>query len=146
MRMLVVLAAATLLATAADRPDLTGTWKLNASKSDFGGNPVPAQLSIKVWTEGKDLRVTQTTDQGTMEFRFNDRGEEATNELPNGSKMISVHKWEGKALVGDMKFDFGTQRDVNTFSEDGKTWTTEREFKGDTGTTKMKFVFEKQAS
>ena len=46
---------AAMLASAAEKPNFTGSWKLNASKSDFGPVPPPEKLeqTINVTKRGQ---------------------------------------------------------------------------------------------
>lgn len=111
---------------AAEHPDITGTWLLDATKSDFGPMPVPPDLVL----------------------RFNTAGREATNELPGG-KMTSVHRWEGAALVGDIVITTGegtkiTFKDRSTWAADGKSMTTERQVSGPMGDGQVKMVLNRK--
>ena len=49
-RLIPVAVAAVLLAgfaVAAGHPDISGTWAIDAAKSDFGPNPVPDDLTLQ---------------------------------------------------------------------------------------------------
>jgi len=133
-------------------PDLTGNWKLNASKSDFGQFPAPTAMTQKVSHAEPKLTVEtkMTTDQGEMAFTSNytTDGKETTNQGFGGSEVKSTAKWDGGTLVIDSKGSFGdnpyTMKDKWGLSEDGKVLTITRRFSSGMGDIDQKMVFEKQ--
>jgi hypothetical protein len=144
-----VLALAGLPLAAAEHPDITGTWTIDAAKSDFGPMPAPSDLTVTVTASGDDFSVLQKGGgQPDLELRFNTSGKEVANELPNG-KMTSVHRWEGAVLVGDITFTLAdgtkvTFSDRSTYSADGKSMTTERKISGPMGEGQMKMVLNRK--
>lgn len=102
-RLTVALGLLSLVAVAADKPDFTGTWTLNLSKSDFGGRPAPIRSELKVVHKDPRMNVSRllVTDMGAMtaETVYSTDGKETTNKLPNGSVMKSTAKWEGATLL-----------------------------------------------
>jgi hypothetical protein len=152
-RLTTVAAALALLASpvlAADHPNMSGTWTIDASKSDFGATPVPSDLVLKITVEGQEFRVVQTGGGGgDFDLHFNTAGREATNDLPNGTKMTSTHHWEGDTLVGEIKFVTGdgsaiTFKDRIGYSPDGKVMTLQRAISGPTGDSQMKLVLNRK--
>jgi hypothetical protein len=152
-RPLILTAAALALVSlpllAAEHPDITGTWAIDAAKSDFGPMPVPADLVVTVKAAGDDFSVLQSGGgQPDFELHFNTSGKEVTNDLPGG-KMTSTHRWEGAVLVGDVSVTLGdgsklTFKDRSSYSADGKTMTAERQISGPMGEGRMKMVFNRK--
>jgi hypothetical protein len=138
--------AATPFAAAADRPDFSGTWNINAEKSDWGGQPGPSTLTLVIRVQNPEFFVTQTSDNGTLEFKFNSEGKPTVNELESFT-MTSTHRWEGNVMLGDAKIEgngwLQNFKDRFSISEDGKTMTIEREVTGD-NPGKQRIVLEKQ--
>jgi len=147
---LVFIALAAALSAFA-KPNFTGDWKLNISKSTFGQMPAPSSLTSKITHDEPKLKsVTKSSsDQGDFDFEANytTDGKECTNEM-FGSPVKSVLKWDGETLIIDSKAQFGdnefTLVDKWTLSADGKIMTIVRAFKSPMGEGEQKLVFEKQ--
>jgi hypothetical protein len=148
LRGIVVVAIATLFAFVllAGTPDISGTWKINMQKSDFGsGNPPPDDLTFKVrMGEGALFHVTQLAGGTTLEFRFSTDGKEQVNDTGGGT-MTSTHRWEGDVLVGDYKVKRPDgseipQKDRITCSADGKSMIISRQFTD----FSLKYVLDRQ--
>lgn len=150
-----VYAAALLLAfaaiAAAAQPNFTGTWKMNASKSEFGEMPAPSSLVQTVTHNEPNLTVStkQSSDMGDFEFeaKYTTDGKECVNMRRN-NPATSVLKWEGSNLVITTKGKFG-ENDFTTvekweLSEDGKVLTINRHFSSSFGEGDQKTVLEKQ--
>ncbi len=144
---LVALAALPALA----KPNYTGDWKLNPSKSSFGEMPAPHSMTSKIAHNEPKLEATSKSsgDQGDFEFHavYTTDGQECNNEIM-GSPVKSTVKWDGDALIIHSKMNFGgndmTVSDRWTLSEDGQTLTIARFFKSDLGEVQQKLVLEKQ--
>jgi hypothetical protein len=146
--------AVCLLATsvfATDHPDMSGTWNIDAPKSDFGQGPAPDDLQLKVRVEAADFYVTQSGGgQPDQDLHFNSEGKEITNDVP-GAKIKGAYHWEGPVLVGELKIatDDGndmTFKDRISYSADGKVMTLDRAVSGPMGDGKMKIVMNKKSS
>lgn len=133
------------------KPNFTGDWKLNTTKSDFGQMPPPNSMTEKIAHEDPNLHVQAKTssDMGDMEFdlKFTTDGKECSNTvMDNPSK--SIVKWDGDALLFDTKGKFGdndfTMKDKWTLSDDGKVLTLERHMSSSFGEADQKLVLEKQ--
>ena len=132
------------------KPNFTGDWKLNISKSDFGGMPSPNSLTNKVTHDDPKLKVAvkQSGDMGEfeMESNYTTDGKECTNEV-FGSPFTSVVKWDGDTLLIDSKGKMGDNdfsiSDKWSLSADGKTLTINRNFKSGMGDAVQKMVLEK---
>ena len=141
--------AAVLLAMA--KPNFSGSWKLNVSKSDFGQMPAPDSATYKIVHEDPKLRnsVKQSSQAGEFEFEasYTTDGKECVNQM-FGNDFKSTLKWDGDALLIESTGHFGdndiTINEKWTLSEDGKTITIARTFKSAMGEGEQKVVLEKQ--
>jgi hypothetical protein len=146
-----LLAAAFGLLQAQAKPNFTGTWKLNVSKSDFGAMPAPDSRTDKITHEDPDLKDS-TTQSGQMgevsaELKYSTDGKETTN-MVRGNEVKSTAKWDGDELAIDGKASFNgadvSLKDRWSLSADGKTLTILRHVTSPMGETDQKIVLEKQ--
>ncbi len=146
---LFVMTAALSVAAAQPRPNLSGTWKANIAKSNFGALPAPQSATVKVEHSEPNLKLIWTTvgDSGerTFELSFTTDGKECTNFVGN-TEIKSVVKWEDGTLLMEHKAGYGevVVRDKWTLSEDQKTLTVTRQWSGSQGETTQTLVHEKQ--
>lgn len=146
-----VLAFAFAALPATAKPNFSGDWKLNASKSTFGQMPAPTSMTSKIVHEDPKLKnsLKQSSEQGDFEseFSYTTDGKESTNQM-FGNPITSIVKWDGDVLLIDSKAKFGdnefTMQDKWSLSGDGKTITIVRLFKSSMGEGEQKLVFEKQ--
>lgn len=139
------------IAPAQTRPNLSGTWKVNISKSDFGHGPAPDARTDKIVHEDPNLKdtITQSNQQGEITYDMNyfTDGKETTNTIRK-NEFKSVAHWEGDQLSIESKGSFGgvatTLKDHWSLSQDGKTLTLQRHAARVIGSTDQKIVFEKQ--
>jgi hypothetical protein len=130
MSTLFVIVAAAGMAMAADKPDFSGDWKMDADKSSFGQTPPLTSLSVKIDHKEPTVSMvkTQSGAQGdqVLNFKYSTDGKETTNSLM-GNDVKSKAGWEGKALVVNSSLDAGGMLikliDKFTLSDDGKTLT-----------------------
>jgi hypothetical protein len=149
---LVTLALIAAAASFAAVPDFSGSWKMNASKSDFAQFPAPSSMTAKVTHAEPKLtfETKMSSDMGDLDFTANytTDGKECVNPGFGGSETKSVAKWDGQTLLIDTKGSFGdneyTMKDKWTLSEDGKILTVLRRFSGANGDMDQRLVFEKQ--
>jgi hypothetical protein len=143
--------APSVSAAAGQKPDYSGTWKLNVAKSDFGPLPPPdSRLDI---VEHKDpalkVKTSQDGAQGKQEYTLamTTDGKEATNNA-GGLELKSTGSWEGNNLVVDTKLKFQDNdvaiKAVWLLSDDGKTLTQNAHINSPLGELDQKMVFEKQ--
>jgi len=115
-----------LFVQAQSKPNVSGTWKMNAAKSKFEGDG-PSAITIKFDDQGSSLResFTITNGQGerTMSFSYTLDGKESLQEL-EGQQIKATAKREGESLSIELKADngFNFLRKI-TVSSDGKTMT-----------------------
>jgi hypothetical protein len=145
-----ILALAALPALA--KPDFSGDWKLNTTKSTFGEMPAPDSMSYKVTHAEPKLTTAlkQSSQMGDFDINatYTTDGKECTNEGFMGAPTKSVVKWDGDTLVIETKGQFGdsnfTMTQKWTLSADGKTLTVAQTFKSDMGEGDQKLIFDKQ--
>jgi hypothetical protein len=151
MSTLFVVATAANMAMAADKPDFSGNWKLDADKSTFGPMPPPTSMTRKVVHKDPDLAVdqAQSGDQGDQNtsMKYSTDGKETTNSMM-GNDVKSKAVWEGKTLVITSAANFGGAdvklTDKWSLSDDGKTLTDVLGISAPQGDFEMTFVLVKQ--
>ena len=150
MRILACLVAFAGLAAAA--PDFSGTWKMNAAKSDFGPAPGPSSMVRVVRHEEPKIHIktTQTTPRGEMvtNLTYTTDGKESINSTRAGD-IKATAKWKGDALIveytvnspqaGELKV-----QDRWSLADGGKTTVVESTIAGGLGSFERRVVFEKQ--
>ena len=147
-RMLLVVLATLLLAPAAfsqdAKPNFSGHWKLDKSKSDFGSGPQPDEVIEVIDHHEPDLVVNTTTTQSGREQKRSVKytTDDAENiNMVGGHTMKTKTHWEGGSLVTVVRDEGGLQlTEVRTLSKDGKTETVETDF----GMGKQKLVMLKE--
>ena len=146
---LAILAPAALPALA--KPNFTGDWKLNASKSTFGEMPAPDSMTYKIThTDTKLVNATKQSSQMVTSSNpdLTTDGKDSTNEGFQGSTMKSMANWDGDTLVIATKGTFGDNEITMTqkwsLSTDGKTLTVAQSVKSPQGEFEVKYVLDKQ--
>lgn len=124
-----ILAAFATIATAADKPNFSGSWVLDADKSNFGPMPPPANMTRKIDHQDPSMTVDQTGGpQGdqSMTIKYSTDGKETVNSMM-GNDVKTTAAWEGNALMINMKADLGGNEvkitDKWTLSDDGTVLT-----------------------
>ena len=144
-------------AAPATKPDFTGTWKLNLTKSDFGQVPPPAIESNVIAQTGDafKLAVTQANDAGTQDYpiMFKTGAEEsfvAKDVFPASAQFTitsSKAEWQGKALLVTQKATYqsgGLSISARwTLSDAGKLLTKVTSYSLDMGNFTTTAVYEK---
>jgi hypothetical protein len=138
-------------ALAQEKPNFSGTWKLNPAKSDLAGQP-PYSAIVRI--DHKEPRITST-------YKVNIRGreiEETINFTTDGSEtknktsdaeMTYKARWEGLVMIREAKGKMSngvslTRQDRWTLSKDGKELTMRRHSSTDNAEEEVRFVLEKQ--
>ncbi len=148
---LMSIAALAFATSLAAKPNFSGTWTLNVSKSDFGMLPGPTSRTDVIDHSDPVLKdtVTQETQQGPQNTTLNytTDGKEVTNE--QGPMTVkSTLSWDGDNLVVNSSTSIQgsdvTIKQVWTLSADGKTLTQNAHLAAAAlGETDQKLVFEK---
>lgn len=140
-------------AFAQQKPDFSGTWKLNVAKTDFGALPGPDSRTDVITHKDPSLTddVTAEGSQGKQQYtvKYTTDGKDVTNQI-GPLEIKSTLKWEGNNLVVSSKFAYN-EADVNAqatwaLSADGKTITISVHFASTLGETDQKIILEKQES
>jgi len=148
---LFVIAAAAGMAQAADKPDFSGDWKMDADKSVFGPIPPPTSMTRKIDHKEPAISVTEARSgpQGDMNttMKYSSDGKETTNSMM-GNDVKSKAVWEGKTLVITSAANFGGADvkliDKWTLADDGKTLNDVLSISAPQGDFEMTFVLVKQ--
>lgn len=156
--LLITLSAALVLcgaAAAADKPDFSGSWKLNAAKSDFGQFPAPDKYELKIDHKEPAMNVNSTMagqwGERTTDSKYTTDGKECLNGEGPGQS-TSTLTWDGAVLV--IKSTRKWNRDGEsveikgeerwTLSEDKKVITQNVKMTSPMGEIEMKRTMEKQ--
>jgi hypothetical protein len=124
-------AALACAALAADKPNFSGTWVMDADKSNFGPMPPPTTMTRKVDHKDPALTMEVATTGGpqgdqTQTMKYSTDGKETVNSMM-GNDVKSTAVWDGNALMIAAKADFGGAEikltDKWSLSDDGKTLT-----------------------
>jgi len=131
------------------KPNFSGTWNLDVSKSDFGVFPPPNKRTTS--SNIMNPRSSPTSEdgaQGQQDYTLNltTDGKESTNNA-GGLELKSILNWEGSSLITNIKLKFQdndvTVKDVWLLSDDGKTLTHNAHFVSPMGEMDTKLVFAK---
>ena len=151
-RLAIAILYAGAMSAGASRPDFTGTWKLNLSKSDLGPMPPPSAMTLAIIQKDPELKVTTKISggpQGDLDYdaKYTTDGKESINRLA-GRDARSKANWEGDTLTIDTKADFGGV-DVDilsrwNLSEGGKVLKQTAHVTTAQGNFDPSYVFEKQ--
>ena len=141
-----------LAGLAADKPDFSGNWKLNPSKSDLGQMPVPDKYEMKVEHKEPVLKSTTVSvgqmGERTMEATYKTDGTESINKGFGNSDTKSTAKWDGSVLAIATQAEFqGNKMEILSkwsLAADGKTLTVEQNMKSERGDFTTKRVLDKQ--
>src|SRR5215216_422078 len=113
-------------ALAQNKPDFSGTWTMDAAKSDpppqgRGGGGGGGTLTIK--QTGTELAVTSEGRQGPQTMTYKLDGSPSSNEVMGrgGAQTVkSTAKWEGSSLVIETTREMGgntiTTKEVRTLA------------------------------
>ena len=146
-----LLAVAPRVGVAQHVPNLSGTWVLQADKSDFGPAPAPTSRTDVVDHQEPKLNIKRTIVQNGTEvvgnLVFVIDGKEYKNTM-GPQELASTLKWDGQVLVvttsTSMQGADVSLVDRYTLSADGKTLTQDRTIGVQGQTLTQKLVFAKQ--
>jgi len=149
---ILALAALASFATADDKPNFSGDWKMNAAKSDFGPVPAPTSYTRKITHADPSLTVEDTQTGTALGDQHDTRtyttdGKEISYQA-NGADVKSAASWDGGNLLINTKASIQGMdisiKDTWTLSEDGKVLTDSASVGTPQGDLVLKLVFEKQ--
>jgi hypothetical protein len=134
-------------------PNLSGTWKLNIPKSNFGQIPPPTSQTDTIVDSEPSITVTSDQKGGMMgdtttTAALSSDGKPTSSPGMGGAAVTSTAHWNGAALVVNSKTSFQgsdvTIKDTYTLSADGKTLTQLTHVESGMGNFDMTSVFDKQ--
>jgi len=136
---------------AQEKPDFSGTWKLNVAKSEFGALPGPQSRTDVITHKEPSFSdsVSAENAEGKQQFTANytTDGKEAVNKIGPRDVKTTV-KWAGKNLVFNSKLLYNdsdvTVETTWALSDDGKTLTISAHYTSTLGETDQKLIYEKQ--
>jgi hypothetical protein len=152
LKIVLFIAALAGVALAADKPDFSGEWKLDAAKSNFGPIPPPATYTRKVTQADPSITFEDTQTGTAMGDQHDTRayttdGKEISYQA-NGADVKAAMTWDGDALQIDAKASVQgmdlTITDKVTLGDDGKTMTDTIHIETAQGGIDMILVFDKQ--
>jgi len=137
-------------ASSGPKPNFSGTWKLDVSKSDFGVLPPDNSRTYVIDHSDPVLKIAVSVDgaQGKQDFtmNFTTDGKEATNNA-GGLELKSILTWESSTLVDNTKLKYQDQdvtvKEIWLLSDDGKTLTQNAHYTSPMGEMDTKFVYAK---
>jgi len=145
-------AVTSLICLGADKPNFSGSWKINNSKSDFGPMPSgPEKFERTIDHKDPELKMkTVQSFQGnerTSEVTYTLDGAEHTVKTGMGEAKVTA-TWKGNILevVSKREIQGNEIKSIEnwTLAEDGKTLTTDSAITSPQGEFKLKFVLDKQ--
>ena len=139
--------------TSGSHPSLSGTWKLNAAKSDFGQGQAPASQVDTIEDNEPSVKINEDQKGGFMgdmniTTTLSTDGTPTTSTGMGGAQVTSTTHWEGGSLVVNSKTSFQgsdvTIKDTYTPSADGKTLKEVAHIESSMGNFDTTSVFDKQ--
>jgi len=147
-----IIAALAGMALAADKPNFSGDWKMNAAKSNFGPIPAPATYTRKVTHVEPSITIENTQTGTALGDQHDTRtyttdGKEVSYQA-NGADVKAAITWDGNALLINSKASIqGMEiviKDTITLADDGKTMTDAVHVASPQGDIDLALVFDKQ--
>ena len=143
---------------AVPKPNLNGTWKLNAAQSDFGDVPPPIQQNEVIMQAGDEfaIAIALEREQGKQHYTLRFQVGGAEMPLAKGSfvegapfQVLGVKgEWQGPVLVVTQRVSFqgeeGTLKASYSLSADGKTLRKATHVSMSAGEFDTKTVYDKQ--
>lgn len=153
--LLLLITASLSITGFAQKPNFSGTWKLNDSKSKMNPEFTMAPGTLIVEHEGNTLTAESIADFQGQEFRQKNSytldGSESKNEGWQGMELISIATWddEGKSVIIKTNFEMqngGELTITQIFGMDGGSLWVRNEVEGAPvgGGEPEKWVFDKQ--
>ena len=136
-------------AAAAEKPNFSGEWKMNAAKTNFGPLPPPTSIVRKVTHAEPSLVIVeeQQGDLGTQNTnrKYTTDGKETSFEA-NGAEVKGSAVWDGGVIVVTSSVDAVGLKFIDrmTLSDDGRTLTSVVHVASPQGELDITIVFDKQ--
>jgi hypothetical protein len=136
------------VAVAADsKPNLSGTWKMNAQKSD-AGSEIKSRIDTIEHQDPK-LKITTVQDdengKNTVVREYVTDGRQMSQAVLDTDRKSSAH-WDGGVLVIETNVNDGayTIRDRWILADDKRSIQIDRQFSSSQGTRTQRVVLEKE--
>ena len=128
------------------RPDFTGTWVIDAGKSDFGEAPVPKVHTLTIVHKEPQITVNRELEDRKDSTAFRTDGVESKSDSECCGTILTTGRWDGTTLRRRVVSETFTQLDSWTLAADGRTLTIVREVNqdGGDGAFKLRMVFSKK--
>jgi len=131
----------------ASKPNFSGEWQLNLSKSNYGAMPAPASLLRKITHADPSLEIVddeiggRRTGVRTRKYMAG----QTTNFEINGAAVEGTAAWDGASLIVTTKVDsVGLLfKDKMSLSADSRQLTSEVQIDSSQGTAQVKLVFDR---
>jgi hypothetical protein len=136
-------------APAQSKPNFSGSWKMNVTRSDFGAIPAPTSIERKITHAEPSLVIVEAQDVGlgaqTVTRMYTTDGKGSTF-VSQGAEVKGTGVWEGNEAVVTSEVEVVGIKYVDRMmlSPDGKTLTSVIKLATPQGDIDMKVVFEKQ--
>jgi hypothetical protein len=114
-----------------EKPDFTGHWVLNKTKSDFGSSPKSDELTQNIQKNGSVITIRIVAQHAGAKYEhtltYRTDGVETTGVVAGGNQMTYKSHWEGESLVTVARNETagGGFTETRSLSKDGKTQTVE---------------------
>jgi hypothetical protein len=151
MKAAVCLMAALALATAADKPNFSGEWKMNAAKSVLGPVPAPTSWTRKITHAEPSLTIANEQKGGIGEQSYTRTYTTDGKEIAfqsDGTDVKGAATWQGDALVIRSYADAGgttiSITEKMTLSGGNKTLTDAVHIVTPTGEIDVTYIFDEQ--
>jgi hypothetical protein len=137
------------IASAADKPNFSGEWKMSAARSDFGTLPAPTSFVRKITHADPSLTIVENQSAGgadtTTTRNLTTDGKVSSLEL-NGVSAACTAAWEGTSLIATTTLDsVGLKfKDNMSLSSDGKVLTSKVQIATAQGDAEITIVFDRQ--
>jgi hypothetical protein len=137
------------VAAAADKPNFSGEWKMDAAKSNFGQLPAPSSFVRKVQHKDPSLIIIEEQSangmQSTTTRSLTTDGKPATLQL-NGIAAVCSSVWDGSDIVASTAMDAAGLKftDRMSLSADGKVLTSKVQIATPQGDAQLTIVFNRQ--
>jgi hypothetical protein len=133
---------------AAAKPNFTGEWQLNLSKSNYGALPPPTSMLRKITHAEPSLEIVDDQNggrrAGVSARKYVTSGSATIFEV-NGAAVQGSAAWEGNSLIVTTTVDTVglVFKDKMSLSADGKQLTSEVQIESSRGPAQVTLVFDR---
>jgi hypothetical protein len=136
-------------ASAADKPNFSGDWKMNVAQSNFGALPGPSSIARKITHAEPSLIIVEQQEGGlgdqTTTRKYTTDGSDMSFES-GGAVVKGNAAWEGDALILTSTVDAMSVKftDKMTLSGDGRLLISAVHISSPQGDLDIMIVFDRQ--